>query len=56
MKTTWNIDTVKKTTKDDEYHVIKFKDYRGEHTIKIDNARELIEDLDKKVNYKELSN
>lgn len=51
MKTTWKIKTIKKNGGDDEYHTITFKDYRGEHTIKIDNARELIEDLDKQVNY-----
>lgn len=53
MRTVWNIETVKKTNRDDEYHVITFKDYRGEHTLKIDNLRELVEDLDKAVNYKE---
>jgi hypothetical protein len=53
MKTTWNIKTIVKTHSDDEYHEIRFKDYRGEHTIKIDNLRQLIEDLDKKANYKE---
>ena len=51
MKTTWTIKTVKKTAKDEEYHSITFKDYRGEHTIKLDNGRQLVEDLDKEVNY-----
>lgn len=53
MKTTWNIETRNKTKHDEEYHVITFRDYRGEHTIKIDNLRHLIEDLDKQANYKE---
>jgi len=53
MKTTWKIETKHKTKMDEEYHVITFKDYRGEHVIKIDNARHLIEDLDKHANYKE---
>ena len=53
MRTTWKIRTVQKTHSDEEYHVITFKDYRGEHTIKIDNARQLLEDLDKQTNYKE---
>ena len=51
MKTTWKIQTLKKTKTEEEYHIITFKDYRGEYTFKIDNARQLIEDLDKKVNY-----
>ena len=54
MKTTWNIKTVKKHDKEEERHEITFNDYRGEHTVKIDNARQLLEDLDKAVNYCEL--
>lgn len=55
MKTTWTIKTVRKTSNDEEYHTITFKDYRGEHTIKIDNARQLLEDLDKEANYKSVN-
>lgn len=56
MITTWIIKTMKKTTTDEEYHSITFKDYRGEHTIKIENARQLLEDLDKEANYKSIDN
>lgn len=55
MKTTWKIQTIKKTNTEEEYHKITFKDYRGEHTIKLDNGRELLEDLDKAVNYKSIN-
>ena len=51
MNTTWKIKNVKKTTNDDEYTVITFKDYRGEHIIKLDNPRHFLEDLDKFANY-----
>jgi len=54
MKTTWKIRNVKKTTKDDEYTEIIFKDYRGEWTVKLDNSRHLVQDLDKFANYKGL--
>ena len=46
MKTSWTIETVKKTKKDEEYTKITFKDYRGEYTVKIDMPRHLIHDLD----------
>lgn len=55
MQTKWNIVRKKKTTKDDEYIEITFKDYRGEWTVKIDNPRHLIEDLDKEVNCFEIN-
>jgi len=51
MKTQWIIENIKKTTKEEEYTKITFKDYRGEHIVKIDNPRHLIEDLDKAVNW-----
>ena len=51
MRTTWEIKTTKKTKTDEETHIITFKDYRGEYTIKIENGRQLLEDLDKSVNY-----
>jgi hypothetical protein len=51
MKTTWEIKTVQKVNKDEEYTVITFKDYRGSHTIKIDEPRHLVGDLDKAANY-----
>ena len=53
MKTTWDIKNIKKTTKDEEYTEITFRDYRGSWTIKIDEPRHLVEDLDKVANYKE---
>ena len=53
MKTTWDIKTKKKTNTDEETHEITFKDYRGEHTVKIENGRQLVEDLDKAVNWTE---
>lgn len=55
MRTTWTIENKEKTTKDEEYAEITFKDYRGEWTIKLDNsdARYFLEDLDRKVNYAE---
>lgn len=52
MKTSWVAKNVKKTTSEDEYTKITFKDYRGEWTVKIDNIRHLVEDLDKLANYK----
>ena len=51
MKTTWKIETVQKTNKDEEYTKITFKDYRGEYVVKLDVPRHLLEDLDKKANY-----
>jgi hypothetical protein len=39
MKTTWRIKNVKKTTKDEEFTEITFKDYRGEWTVKLDEPR-----------------
>ena len=54
MKTTWKIRNVKKTTKDEEYTEITFKDYRGSYTVKIDHPRHLTGDLDKVANYKSL--
>jgi hypothetical protein len=54
MKTTWKIETIKKTTSEDEYTQITFKDYRGQHIIKLDNPRHFIEDLDKFANYSSL--
>ena len=54
MVTTWKIETKKKTKLDEEFHKITFTDYRGSYTIKIDNARQLLEDLDKETNYKSL--
>ena len=54
MKTTWSIKNIKKTTKDEEYTEITFKDYRGEWTVKLDDPRHLVQDLDKFANYKEI--
>lgn len=54
MKTKWDIERKEKTTKEDDYHEITFKDYRGEYTIKIDNLRHFIEDCDRKANWQEL--
>lgn len=54
MKTTWIIENVKKTTKDEEYTKVTFKDYRGEYVVKIDNIRHLVQDADKFANYKGL--
>lgn len=54
MKTSWTIENVKKTTSEDEYTRITFKDYRGKHTIKLDNPRHLVMDLDKFANTKGL--
>tara|TARA_R110000850_G_scaffold244858_1_gene369699 strand:+ start:310 stop:465 length:156 start_codon:yes stop_codon:yes gene_type:complete len=51
MKTTWKIDKVKKTTKEEDYVKIVFKDYRGEYTVKLDNPRQLLEELDKEANF-----
>ena len=51
MKTTHKVETIKKTNKDDEYTKITFKDYRGEYVVKLDQPRQLLEDLDKEVNY-----
>jgi len=53
MKTTWKIENVKKSNNFEEYTQITFKDYRGEWTIKLDEPRHLIEDLDKFANYKQ---
>lgn len=51
MKTTWTIDKVKKTTSEEDYVKITFKDYRGEYTVKLDNSRQFIEELDKEANF-----
>jgi len=55
MKTTHKVETIKKTNKDDEYTKITFKDYRGEYVVKLDQPRQLLEDLDKEVNYTQKS-
>lgn len=54
MKTTWKIKNIKKTTSDEEYTQVTFKDYRGEWTIKLDNPRHFVQDLDKSANPKGL--
>jgi len=54
MKTTWKINNIRKTTSEDELTKITFKDYRGEWTIKLDNPRHLVQDLDKFANPKGL--
>jgi hypothetical protein len=54
MKTTWKIENIKKTTSEDEYTRIEFKDYRGSHIVKLDNPRHLVQDLDKFANTKGL--
>lgn len=51
MKTTWKIKKVTKTASEEDYVQITFKDYRGEHTIKLDNPRHFLEQLDKESNY-----
>ena len=51
MKTTWNIKKVQKTTSEEDYVQINFKDYRGEWTVKLDNPRHFLEELDKEANY-----
>ena len=53
MKTTWKIENIKKSNNFEEYTQVTFKDYRGEWTVKLDEPRHLVEDLDKFANYKE---
>ncbi len=50
MKTTWKIKKVQKTNSDEDYTIVTFKDYRGEHTVKLDNPRHFLQDLDKSTN------
>lgn len=54
MRTTWKIENIKKTTKDEEYTKITFKYYRGEWTVKLDSPRHFVQDLDKFANIKGL--
>lgn len=55
IKTTWNIKNVRKSNSEDEYTEITFKDYRGTWTVKIENPRHLVQDLDKFANYKSIN-
>jgi hypothetical protein len=50
MRTTWKIEKVKKTNSDEDYTVVTFKDYLGTKTVKLDNPRHFLEDLDKTTN------
>ena len=54
IKTTWKIQNIQKSNSEDEFTEITFKDYRGEWTIKLENPRHLVQDLDKFANIKEL--
>lgn len=54
IKTTWKIENKTKTNSEDEFTNVTFKDYRGEWTVKLENPRHLVQDLDKFANVKGL--
>ena len=54
IQTSWEIKNVKKSNSEDEFTEITFKDYRGEWTVKLENPRHLVQDLDKFANTKGL--
>jgi len=53
MKTSFKSHWKTKTTKEDGYLEIQFKDYRGEHIVKIneEDARLFVQDIDNTVNW-----